>query len=116
MDTAKSVEHRHSHLWLYITANCVLEVARTQLAISSKSITVVTTSRRPASISTQNEQAKRVGWSDHGKSPAMFRLHDQTAQLFCYKMMVKSAFSWKVSEIWKSKSRPESVMIPSSSL
>lgn len=111
MDTAKSADRRHSHLWLYITANCVLEVARTQLAISSKSITVVTTSRRPASISTQNELAKRVGWSDHGKSPAMFPSQDQTAQSFCYKMMVQSAFSWKVSETWKSKSKAESAAI-----
>ena len=107
MDTAKSADRRHSHLWLYITANCVLEVARTQLAISSKSITVVTTSRRPASISTQNELAKRVGWSDHGKTLHKSHFHAQMGQSFYYKMMVQSAFSWKVRETWKSKSKAE---------
>ena len=111
MNTAKSVDYRHSHLWLSITENSVLEVARTQLAISSESITVVTTSRRAASITTLNTQAKRGGWLDHGKSLKMSPLHAQTDQLFCYKMMVKSAFSWKVSEKWKSKSKAEPVAI-----
>jgi hypothetical protein len=116
VDTVKSVVYRHSHQWLCITDNCVLEEGRTQLAISSEYITAVTTSRRAASTTTQSIRVKRVGWLDHGKNHKMFRSHAQTDQSFYYKMMVKSAFSWKVSETWKSKSKAESVMIPSSSL
>jgi hypothetical protein len=32
-------------------------------------------------------------------------------QLFCYKMMVKSAYSWKAIKKWKLKSKAESVTI-----
>ena len=112
----KSVVYRHSHQWLCITDNCVLEEGRTQLVISSESITAVITSRRAASTTTQSIRVKRAGWLHPGKDHTKYRSHAQTDQLFCYKMMVKSAFSWKVSEIWKSKSKAESVMIPSSSL
>ena len=116
MTTAKSVDYQHSHLWLYITENSVLEVARTQLQTSSESITVAITSKRAASTKTLSMRVKRAGWSDHGKSQKMFPSHAQTDLSYCYKMMVKSAFSWKVSETWKSKSKAELEQIQNSSL
>lgn len=116
MIIAKSADYQHSHLWLSITENSVLEVGKTQLAISSEYITAVITSKQAASTKTLSMRVKRAGWLDHGKNLKMSPSHAQTDQLFCYKMMVKSAFSWKVSETWKSKLKAESVMIPSSSL
>lgn len=109
MDTVKSVGYRHSHLWLCITENSVLGVGKTQLAISSECITAVITSRQGASTTTQTIRVRKVGWSDRGKSHRKSRSLDQMGQSYFYKMMVESAFSWKVSNIWRSKSRAESV-------
>jgi hypothetical protein len=112
----KYVAAQHTHLWLTITESSVLEAAKTQLAISYEYTTAATTWELTASTTTQRPQHAKAGWSDHGKSLKMFPSHAQTVQSFCYKMMVRSASSWKVSDKWKSKSRAGSAMIQSSSL
>lgn len=98
MDTVKSVDHQHSHLWLSITENCVLEVVKTQLVISFGYIMDATISKPRVSISTQTTRLKRGGWSPLGKSQEMFPSLDQMAPSYYSLTMDQYKYSWKVTK------------------